>query len=170
MLRLASLFAPVRSSGLLTVGRSLLRAFGARSGLENLLTVAAPKIQLPFVPGPVCVAGKPLSHVRVIVSYSSAVLRIVLPMRDVGTTVDIDPTSAPVDVSTPKPSTRRPAPERVARTKGNSRPNDPREVSFRIVIVRGIVGIRPFAIDDCGIVVRHVKGVGIGRLDGDHLS
>src|SRR5215471_4323473 len=169
----AGLFAPGSITGLCVMGGTVfskLPAICAR--LENLLTVAPAKIELPLIARAICAAGEPLSHVRIVVSYASAVLRIVLPMRHVGATVDVDLPSAPVDVSTPKSSTRGPARERVASAKGNSRSNDAAgEITIlRVVIVGGIVGIWPRAIDDCRIIKGHVDGAGVRGLDGDDLS
>src|SRR5215470_11150341 len=92
-------------------------------------------------------------------------------MLHVGAAVDVDVASAPVDASTPKACTRRPTPQGITGAEGNSGPNDAgRVVSvFRVVVVGRVVGIRPLAIYDRGIVVGHVKGGGIRRLDGDDL-
>src|SRR5262245_33754721 len=100
-LQLAGLFASGAITGFVAIGSTVFSNLRAVcSWLENLLTIVSAKIQLAFIPGPICVAGKPLSHVRIIVCYSSAVLGTVLPMRDVGATVDVDLPSTPVDVST----------------------------------------------------------------------
>src|SRR4029077_1766156 len=76
-----------------------------------------------------------------------------------------------VDVSTPKATTRRPAPEGITSAKGNSGRDDAAgQVSFLgREVERRIVRIWPFAIDDGGIIVRHVKGAGVRGLDGDDL-
>ena len=126
---------------------------------------------MPFIRRAIGLAGKLLSHVRVVVRYSSAVLRIVLPMLHMGAAVDVDLASAPVDASTPKATTRRPAPEGITSAKGNSGRDDAagQVPFFRVIIVRWIVRIWPFAIDDGGIIVRHVKGAGVRGLDGDDL-
>jgi hypothetical protein len=93
------------------VGSAVLSKLGlAATRLQYLLSAATAIIQLRSIAHPRRVAAKPLSHVCIIVGYSSAMPRIVQPMCHAIAPVDVDSTSAPVDASTPETPTGRPAP------------------------------------------------------------
>src|SRR5262245_40592057 len=172
LMRLADLVASGAIGSFPAVGRAVFSTVGAApAGIEHLFTGTAAKLRLGSIAGSEVVA-KLLLHARVIVSNPAAMLGIMLPVRNVGATVYIDLTATPVDPSTPIAPTPRPPPQRVGRAKGNSGRDDAgANVSWVwVVVIRRVVGIGPFTINDGRIVVGNIHGLRLGRLDRNELS
>ena len=92
------------------------------------------------------------------------------PVRHAGATVNVDLATPPIDATAPKAPTGRPTPQGIGGAEGDSGRKDAGgDVTGLWEVIRGVVGIWPFAIDDCGIIIGHVDGVGVGRRDGDDL-
>src|SRR5215470_9963789 len=155
----------------ITAGRWVLPNVGAGTArIEHGSTSSAAKVLLRSIFGSQVVA-KLLLHACAIVSNSAAMLGIVLPVGGLGPAVHIDLTASPAELPAPIASTRHPSPERVCRAEGNSaRDAAATNLSYLWVVVIGrVVGMGPFTINNRRIVVGHVHGLRVCRLDCNDL-
>ena len=132
---------------------------------------------LPVRAGPIGVA-KPLLEVRVVVTRPSSMLRIMPPVFDACTAVDIDGSATPVDaVAAPKTaaapiSVGCPSPECIGRAKSDTRGDEPgADVAWisPVVGVSRIIRIRPITEDYLRFIIRHVQGIRHNGLDINSL-
>ena len=77
---------------------------------------------------------------------------------------------APVEVAAPIIAARRPAPERITGAECDTARDKPgADIAGRGKVIGRIVGIRPVAVDDAGVIIGNIHRIGIRRLDGDDL-
>src|SRR5216683_1720956 len=142
--------------------------------LEHRLAVAAAEIHAVLRVAARIVA-EALRHLRVGVFHAVAVRRIVLPVvADVDVVdpvgvegIDDEVAVAPIHAVSPPSG---PTPDQISgaeRKAGRDRAGA--DVTGPAEVIRGIVGIRPIAIGDGGVVIGHVDGVGVRLRDGDDL-
>src|SRR5258706_8932646 len=147
---------------------------GARTILprtKHLLTVVAAEIHPIGDAGLQIVVAKALLNIRIAVSNTLAMRRVVLPVvSDVAylvVVVDVEVAVAPVASAAPVIA---PASDGPARAECETRCDHARADIRRIREIIGRIGrVRPSSVNDCRIVVRHVDCVGVGRLDHDRL-
>src|SRR5258706_6909583 len=147
---------------------------GARTILprtKHLLAVAAAEIHAIGDAGLQIVVAKALLNIRIAVSNTLAMRRVVLPVvSDVAylvVVVDVEVAVAPVASAAPVID---PASDGPARAECETRCDHGRADIRRIGEIIGRIGrVRPSSVNDCRIVVRHVDCVGVGRLDHDRL-
>jgi hypothetical protein len=150
----------------------LTRAGSLAARPEDLISAPAAKIHPIRDSG--TIAGEFLAHVIVVVSHTLPVLRSVLPIPAVqrinARPIDVDIAVVPIQSAAPVISARPPVSKSPAGAKRKSgRDKSGADISWITPVIRRILWIRPGAVYDRGVVVRHVKPFRVGRLDRDDL-
>ena len=152
-------------------------AWPVAARLQHLLAVVAAEIHPRLRVVARCTAlAEFLSDVGVVVTHAVAMIGIVLPVVDVGIVdvdraVDVDVVAAPIHAAAPITTACGPCADGDASGECDAG----RDGSARVVadgrgpVVRRIGRIRPRAVDNRRVVVRHVDRIRLGRFDDDNL-